>query len=692
MPFRRLLIVLAAFALAACDVAPDESGGISGGPGAPPLPTESAVGDFRTGACTAEGASLSAARSAFVDGCGAPPRDCDPIGGGVWRCSSEVIGTSAPPRAVSDASVFDGVCTVEGRNLGLVRTAFADGCGAPPRDCDPIGGGVWRCSSEVVGASAPRRPAPEPDVGEPPAPVTPPDVAPPVLDGLGLVAQWNELALAGVRASGARPTVTTRQLFIVSAAMYDAWAVHAPVATPYALPRTARRPAAEHTDARRREAISQAAYQALIALFPEFEAKNGFFREHLVALGYHPLVEAGHGAAGRGLAAARAVLAERRDDGANQAGDYEELLTLAYPEPYVPVNDAKSIDALGTFVPGFDPNRWQPLRVPTGTLVDQDDRPLVDELNLDSFGDQRFLTPHWGGVTPFALSHGSVFRPPPPPMYGSDAPYTDALGVTSTNDAAWRRQFAEVVEFSAQLDDRDKTIAEFWADGPRTESPPGHWNQLAHGLIERDGLGLGESTKLFFVLNAGLLDASIATWEAKRFHDFIRPATAIRFLFQGQTIEAWGGPNRGTQPIPAATWSPFQQLTFVTPPFPEYVSGHSTFSRVSADILTRFLGTDRFHDGVTVTAQDVDGDGEKDLLGQHVALAGSSFVEDGPATDIVLRWSTLREAADEAGLSRLYGGIHIQDGDLRGRELGARVADVVFERAQRHFDGETLPD
>ena len=521
----------------------------------------------------------------------------------------------------------------------------------------------------------------------------------PFIEGFDVAEQWNELTLAAIRAGAAKPTLTAYQLFMVSAAMYDALALYSDTATPYALSPRARRPREERTEANRREAVSVAAHAMLGTLFPEFEAEHGFFADYLARLGYVSPPSFETSPAGVGFAAALGVSVERSNDGSDAAGGFGEVLSPIYPKPYEPLNNPRSISALGEFAPDFDPNHWQPLRVPTGLLTGQGDVPLVDDLNLDSFGDQRYLSPSWGAVTPFALSHGAELRPSSPPLFGSNAAYVDALGVVSTHDAAYRRQFAEVVEFSAELSDRDKFVAEFWADGPRTESPPGHWNQLAHGVIARDGLGLADSVELFFALNAGLLDASIATWEAKRHYDYIRPATAIRFLFGGQQIAAWAGPDRGTELIDGKDWSPYQKLDFVTPPFPEYVSGHSTFSRASAEVLTRFVArhkglavedeaAGRFYDGSSRTLQDIDGDGELDLLGEFTAPAGSFVIESGPAEDVVLRWESFREAADEAGISRLYGGIHIQDGDLRGRELGREIGTRVFALAQRHFDGE----
>ena len=595
----------------------------------------------------------------------------------------------------------EAICQVDSARLDDARRRFGETCGDQPRDCDPHGDG-WRCSSAIIGAAAPPSRGPEALGSDAIAGDDPADVATdpsPFVEGFDVAEQWNELTLAAIRAGAAKPTLTAHQLFMVSTAMYDALAIHSDVPTPYALSDRARRAPAERTAANRREAVSVAAYTMLTALFPDFEAEHGHFGAYLERLGYRAVRAVDASPSGFGFAAAIAVMAERGNDGSGFLDGFGEVISPIYPEAYAPVNPPRPIGALDGFGPGFDPNRWQPLRVPNGTLLDEANRPLVDDLNLDSFGDQRFLSPSWGALTPFALAHGAELRPPPPPRHGSDAPYTDGLGRSSTHHEAWVAQFTDVVRFSAELDDRGKFIAEFWADGPRTESPPGHWNQLAHGIVARDSLPLEESVPLFFALNGALLDASIATWEAKRFYDYVRPATAIRFLFRGTDIEAWGGPDRGTETIRGEDWSPYQKLDFVTPPFPEYVSGHSTFSRASAEVLTRFVarreGLDpndpiagRFYDGSSRTRQDIDGDGELDLLGEFTAPVGSFVIEAGPVEPVVLRWHTFRGAADEAGLSRLYGGIHIQDGDLRGRELGRRVGRIAFDAARRHMDGE----
>ncbi len=624
-------------------------------------------------ACVAHGHSLAQAKAAYARSCTLPRVDCDPSGKNSWTCSSERIGKSSPVVQHSAPQA----CVAYGSSLSKAKVAYGRSCSLPRVDCDPEGNGNWVCSSEQIGKSKPGNRAADPDS--------------PIVPGLSVAAQWNELALAGVRDTGARPTITTWQLFMLSTAMYDALTMYTEKQSPYALDKRYRKPKYQHTERNRKEAVSQAAYQILSRLYPEYERANGYYRQYLQQLGYKPLKRPGHGAAGIGYAAADALLRSRQNDGSNYQNDFAPIVSDRYPQPYTPVNSPDPISNAGIFGPDFNPNRWQPLRVPNGTVLDEDEQAVVDNLNINSFGDQEFLTPHWGGVRPFALDDSAQYRPSPPPQVGSHTTYTDAKGTVSTNDQAYRSQIEEVLSFSASLDDRMKVIAEFWADGPRTESPPGHWNQLAHGIIERDRMDLSKSVRLFFALNGALLDAGIATWEAKRAYDYIRPASAIRWVYQGQSIAAWAGPNKGTMTIPAETWRPYQSLTFVTPPFPEYVSGHSTFSRAAAEVLTHFTGSGRFYDGVTKTIQDVNSDGIRDLLGEHIAPTGSLLFEDGPDSAIILRWHTFKDAADEAGISRLFGGIHIQDGDLRGRELGKRVGNNAYDRAEQYFNGSINP-
>lgn len=503
--------------------------------------------------------------------------------------------------------------------------------------------------------------------------------------GQSAVLRWNSAMLDAIAANPPAPTLVTWRMHLVTNAMYDAWAAYDAVALGTRYGDLLRRPAVEQSEANKLAALSYAAYRSLSYVYPNQEPD---FAALLTDLGF-PLSGSRDPSTpdGIGNLMADAAIASRLADGANAPGGFAQITSATFPTLYEPVN---SPDPDAPNAPGgatYDPNRWQPLRVPTGTRTDDDGNPIVVDDDPASYRDQRFLSPHWGAVRPFALSSGSQFLPPAPPQLGSAEPYVDVLGNVSTNDQAFRDQSMEILETSAQLDDRQKVIAEFWADGPRTWTPPGHWNQLAQGLSMRDQHSLDDDVKMYFALNGALHDAAIAAWDAKRRYDFVRPISAIRDLFFGQQIAAWGGPNQGTQMIPGETWQPYQALDFVTPPFAEYVSGHSTFSRSSREVLLAFTGSDLLYDGVTTIGEDYDGDGVEDLLGQHVVVPGNLMFENGPAEAIVLQWPTMLEASDEAGFSRRYGGIHFQDGDLWGRDMGRQIGQQAYARAEAWWSG-----
>ncbi len=505
------------------------------------------------------------------------------------------------------------------------------------------------------------------------------------------VVLWNEVMLAAIRNGAPRPTVTARSLYMVHQAIYDAWTAYDATATPVYLAPHLKRPLSEHTQSNKAAAVSQAAYQMLTTLFPAYETNSHAFSTLLEMQGYKAVTEARDGTTPEsiGYLAAAAVLDGRAADGSNIANKYVDLASDQYPDLYSTANSADPAAENSPGKGGFDPNHWQPLRVPTGVVTDKIGQPAIDASIPESFIEQVFLTPHWGAVTPFALLSGDQFRPPAPPQSGSDEPYVDGLGRQVTNDEAYRMQVGELLALSAALNDRHKVIAEYWADGPRSETPPGHWNALAHGISERDRLGIDEDAKLYFALNGAVLDASISAWDAKRAFDYIRPVSAIHHLFAGQTVLSWGGPDQGTQLIAAEQWRPYQHATFVTPPFAEYVSGHSTFSAAAAEVLTRFSGSNAFYDGKTVLYyEDFNNDGVPDVLGQHVVPVGGNKFETSPAEVVVLQWPTFQDAADEAGLSRRYGGIHFQDADLHGREMGTQIGALAFELAQRYWTGK----
>jgi hypothetical protein len=239
---------------------------------------------------------------------------------------------------------------------------------------------------------------------------------------------------------------------------------------------------------------------------------------------------------------------------------------------------------------------------------------------------------------------------------------------------AFRKEVDQQLRYSAGLTDTQKVIAEYWEDPPGSETPPGHWNLFAQWVSRRDHHSLDEDAKVFMALNNGLLDASITAWDAKRQWNSVRPITAVRWLKQGQQVQAWGGPFQGTKTIWGQNWVPYQRATFVTPSFPEYLSGHSTFSAAAAILLKAATGSDTF--GMSVTK-----------------AAGSSRIESGavPAAPVTLSWKSFTAAADQAGISREYGGIHFNDGDFEARQAGEDVGLLVWSKAKSYFNGKAVP-
>jgi len=456
------------------------------------------------------------------------------------------------------------------------------------------------------------------------------DLTSPTTTEESVVVKWDNAALEAVRRTHPGPPMVARDLAIVHTAMYDAWAAYDANAVGTRLGGSLRRPESDRTDANKTRAVSFAAYRALSDLFPSVpDIFDGLMQQ----LGFDPadLSTDVTTPAGIGNVAAAAVIAFRHHDGSNQLGD---LASGSYSDytGYQPVNSPSQIT---------DPNRWQPLLV-------------TDAQGVTTT--QKFIAPQWGLVTPFALTSGAQFRPSVVPNLYPSAGYTD--------------QAQEIMNFSANLTDEQKTIVEYWADGPGTELPPGHWARFAQAVSHREGYGVDDDTKMFFALTNAMFDASIAVWDCKRAFDYVRPITAIRFLMAGVEIRAWGGAFKGTQTILGERWQAYQTGAQPTPAFPEFSSGHSAFSAAGAELLRSYTGSDSFNVSATIKA-------------------GTSLVEPGsvPASDITLAWSTFSQAADQAGMSRRYGGIHFREGDLQSRAMGRLVGAQAWAKAQTYFRG-----
>jgi membrane-associated phospholipid phosphatase len=445
------------------------------------------------------------------------------------------------------------------------------------------------------------------------------------------VIQWNKVALEVIRSARPGPPVTARALHIVHACMYDAWSAYDAKAKPsVAASKLAKRPSAERTPTFKSEAISYAAYTALLDLFP---AQRASFDKQMATLGYEPANRSTSPTTGAGLgnAACAQVLALRHADGSNQLGDAAGSSGKPYSDytGYKPSNPA--VLPHGGSVP-MNPNHWEPL-ILNGVA-------------------QSFTAPHWGRVKPFALTAANALKLPAPALAGS---------------SAYAEQARELLDMSAKLTDKQKVIAEYWADGPNSEYPPGHWNVFAQYVSARDRLGLDANVKLFFTLNNAMLDASIWCWGQKVLFDSPRPITAIHDLYNGQSVVAWQ-PGVGVAALQGQYWQPYQAAGVVTPPFAEYVSGHSTFSAAAAEVL------------MLATRSDVFG-------ASFVAPVGSSKVEPGqtPAAEVPLSWPTFTDAANEAGLSRRYGGIHFKQGDMMGRLGGRLIGANAYLASQKLF-------
>ena len=442
--------------------------------------------------------------------------------------------------------------------------------------------------------------------------------------------------------------MAARALAIAHTCIYDAWAAYDNKAVGTRLGGSLRRPAKERTLANTNQAISFAAYRAAVDLFPGSTAS--VFGPLMRSFGFDAADQSTDTSTptGIGNVAAQAVLDLHHRDGANQLGDEPGgVAGVSYSDytGYVAANEPMDIRVPFDPATVRDPSAWQPLRYVdgTGTLVTPG-----------------FVGAQWQHVTTFAVRPGSLRSTAGPARFGSPE---------------YVAQARELVEISAALTDEHKMIAEYWADGPGSELPPGHWNLFAQFVSRRDhhrdnAHGIERDVKLFFALTNAVSDAGCCAWDNKRAFNSVRPITAIRTLFHGQTVRAWAGPYRGTKLIDGSAWFPYQPTTFPTPPFPEYSSGHSNFSAAGAEILKRFTQSDRFGASVTLPA-------------------GSSRVEPAavPGSDVTLSWSTFSNAADQAGISRRYGGIHFEQGDLDARATGRIAARLVWERARAYWQG-----
>lgn len=438
--------------------------------------------------------------------------------------------------------------------------------------------------------------------------------------------QWAYLALEATANDTdrfkPRPTITSRYLGLIFTSMFDAWTRFDERAGPVYLKNVKRRPKKEQNLKNKEIAISYAAYRALNEYY---YSDSTLFRNKMEALGLdtdNTSLDA-ETPEGIGNLAAKMVIEMRKNDGSNQYGEVPGSNGEPYFDytGYTPVND---IDT------NVDINRWQP------------------KYFIDAEGNQYdpgCLTPYWQKVEPLLLETADQFRPGPPPMIGSEQ---------------LEKEVKEVIDLQASLTPDNKALVEFMRDGPKSVQQAGHWLKFAQDVSLRDQHTLDEDVKMYFFVESVAMDAFIACWDSKMHYDFARPYALVHRYYHDQVIKAWGGPEKGMMEIKGQQWRPYSPDSFLCPPFPSYVSGHSTISGGCAEALKLFTGDEEF--GVSVEL-----------------VPGALTEPDNLGDPVILEFPTFTETAEMAGMSRVMGGYHIQADNIEGLELGRKIARYNYK-------------
>ncbi len=449
--------------------------------------------------------------------------------------------------------------------------------------------------------------------------------------------QWGEIALEATANDTEkfkpRPTITSRYLGLIFTAVFDAWSRYDAKAMPVYLQDVARRPSDEHIVSNKEITISYAAYRAMSEYY---YSDTALFRNHMIKLGLDPDNQSVDPTTPEGIGnlAARAVIEARKNDGANQYGEVEG----SDGEPYFDYTHYQPVNSPDENIDG---NRWQP------------------KYFSDGKGGKYApgcLTPYWQHVKPLLIESADQFRPGPPPMVGSEQ---------------LEKEVKEVIDLQANLTNEQKALVEFMRDGPQSVQQAGHWLIFALDVSERDQHTLDEDVKLYFLVEAVAMDAFIACWDSKMYYDYARPYALVHDYYQDQIIKAWGGPERGMTEMKGQEWRPYSPETFLCPPFPAYVSGHSSISGGCAEALRLFTGSDEF--GVEVEL-----------------IPGAMTEPDNVGDPVTLSFPTFTKTAEMAGISRVMGGYHIQADNIAGLELGRNVARDVWKKYNQLIGNEKM--
>lgn len=554
-------------------------------------------------------------------------------------------------------------------------------------------------------------------------------------------------------------------------------------------------PAPANVAAARDEAVSYAAYRLLKYRYrfsPAAKEAKARFDSIFIALGYDTLKTSTDYSTGSPAALGNYIAQKIIDfgvqDGSNELFDFGNAF-------YKPVNPALDPIKFGDSSI-VDPNRWQPITV--GTFIDQNGNIIPVKTppflcpewgNVIPFSmTASDKTVYHRGANDFIVYHD----PGTPAML-------DTLNASSEATDLYKWAFSMVAIWQSHLDPSDsvkvdispasignvsqlpktaaemkafynvknggdigkgrtvnpktgqpyqpqivprgdftRVLAEFWADGPTSETPPGHWFTILNYVTDYPNFqkrfgGTGPvlddlewDVKSYFILGGAMHDAAISAWGIKGWYDYVRPISAIRYMAgKGQSSDStlpnyskagiplvpglielvqagdslagegnknvgkiklftWRGHyyikdpkvnTAGVGWILAGDWWPYQRPSFVTPPFAGYISGHSTYSRTAAEVMTLLTGDEYFPGG----------------MGEFHALKNNYLVfEEGPSVDVTLQWATYRDASDQCSLSRIWGGIHPPIDDIPGRIIGMKIGPASFNLANKYFTGQAL--
>jgi hypothetical protein len=603
---------------------------------------------------------------------------------------------------------------------------------------------------------------------------------------------WNDLILEAIRNDYARPTVHARNLLHHSVIAYDAWAAYDPSKKRYFLGDTLNGYICSfdgvdiplNVKEARKEAIAYASFRFIQNRYnnsPNYTITYNLINNLMQQLGYDPSITStdyiNGGPAELGNYLAEQIQLYGLTDGSNEAGDYANTY-YDQANPPIIMSQPGNPDIV-------DPNRWQPITL--ATSIDQAGNPVlstpphlspewgdVHPFSLDTtmytekVRDGDTYKVYFDTVTPAYLNMTdsaewdsfykwnhtlvTIWQSHLDPTDGVNWDISPASIGNNTwypDDSTDYPAFYDLINggdpgtgyalnpvtgmpYTPQIvprGDYARVLAEFWADGIDSETPPGHWFEIYHYVtdqptFERKWQGVGPvldtlefDVKAHLALGGTMHDAAISAWSLKGYYDYIRPVSAIRYMADmGQSTDTllpsydpngipllpgyvelvqvgdplagtwnehvgkiklftWKGHDYINDPLTevagvgwilAENWWPYQRPTFVTPPFAGFVSGHSTFSRAASITMEMMTGSPYFPGG----------------LGEFQAVQNQYLhFEDGPSTTITLQWASYKDAADQCSLSRLWGGIHPPIDDIPGRKIGEVVGPLAFNLA-----------